>query len=83
MSIGCRGNAAPAVPHFLSLRKRPTEVDYMVGGIITEGRRLGVALLLNERLVQRIKEIERGARVQGLYNLDELEWARRALHGIS
>lgn len=68
----------------LSLRKRPTEVDYyMVGGVITEGRRLGVVLSSNERPVRQIKEIECGERVHGLHNQDELEGARRARHGIS
>jgi 2-dehydropantoate 2-reductase len=61
----------------LAVRKRPTEVDYMVGWVIEEGRRRGVALPLNEALVQQVKELEQGKRQRGLHNLDELE-ARRA-----
>jgi len=65
----------------LAVRKRPTEVDGMVGWLVAEGTRLGLQLPLNERLVRQIKEIERGERVQGLHNLDELERERRALRG--
>ncbi|MBC7803434.1 MAG: ketopantoate reductase family protein [Candidatus Parcubacteria bacterium] len=62
----------------LAVRKRPTEVEYMVGWLVTEGKRLGVPAPLNERLVGMIHEIERGKRAQGLHNLDELERARLA-----
>ena len=63
----------------IAVRKRPTEVDYMVGAVVAEGCRLGVPCPLNERLVQLIHAIERGERAQGLHNLDELEIARRSL----
>jgi len=61
----------------LAVRKRPTEVDHMVGWVIAEGRARGVAMPLNERLVAQVKEIERGARQRGLHNLDELERSDR------
>lgn len=63
----------------LAVRKRPTEVDYMIGAVVAEGRRLGLPCPLNERLVRQVKEIERGERVQGLHNLDELERERKSL----
>ena len=65
----------------IAVRKRPTEVDAMVGSVVAEGRRLGLRLPLNELLVRQIHEIERGERVQGTQNLDELELARRTLGG--
>lgn len=63
----------------IAVRKRPTEVDYMLGAVVAEGKRLGVPCPLNERLVAIIHEIERGERVQGLHNLDDLERDRKAL----
>ena len=65
----------------LAVRKRPTEVDHMVGWVIAEGRARGVAMPLNERLVAQVKELERGARQRGLHNLDELERQRQELYG--
>ena len=63
----------------LAVRKRPTEVDHMLGGVVAEGKRLGVPVPLNERLVEMIHEIERGERAQDLRNLDELDRMRLAL----
>lgn len=60
----------------IAVRKRPTEVDYTVGWVIAEGKHLGLELPLNERLVRMVKEIERGERVQGTHNLDELDRLR-------
>ena len=65
----------------LAVRKRPTEVDHMVGWVIAEGRARGVATPLNERLVAQVKELERGVRQRGLHNLDELERHRKELYG--
>jgi 2-dehydropantoate 2-reductase len=65
----------------LAVRKRPTEVDHMVGWVIAEGRKRGVAMPLNERLVTQVKELEGGARQRGLHNLDELERDRQRLYG--
>lgn len=67
----------------LAVRKRPTEVDHMVGWVIEEGRRRGVALPLNEALVRQVKELEQGARQRGLHNLDELERLRARLYPSS
>lgn len=65
----------------LAVRKRPTEVDHMIGWVIAEGRTRGIAMPLNEALVGQVKEIERGVRQRGLQNLDELERRRQALYG--
>jgi 2-dehydropantoate 2-reductase len=65
----------------LAVRKRPTEVDHMVGWVIAEGRSRGIAMPLNERLVAQVKEIERGVRQRGLQNLDELERERATRYG--
>src|SRR5690606_5745393 len=64
----------------LAVRKRPTEVDHMVGWVIGEGRRHGIAMPLNEALVKLVKEIEGGARTRGLHNLDELEVLRAKIY---
>ena len=65
----------------LAVRKRPTEVDHMVGWVIAEGRKRGIPMPLNEALVQQVKEIEAGRRTRGLHNLDELEKRRHELYG--
>ena len=57
----------------VAVRKRPTEVDYIIGPIVQKGVEHGVATPLNDRLVELIKEIERGERVQDDGNLWELE----------
>jgi 2-dehydropantoate 2-reductase len=65
----------------MAVRKRPTEVDHMVGWVIAEGRARGIAMPLNEQLVAQVKEIERGVRQRGLHNLDELERRREETYG--
>jgi len=65
----------------MAVRKRPTEVDHMVGWVIAEGRARGIAMPLNEQLVEQVKEIERGVRQRGQHNLDELERRREETHG--
>lgn len=67
----------------LAVRKRATEVDYMVGWVIGEGRRRGVAMPLNDALVRQVKELEKGTRQRGLLNLDELEASRARLYPSS
>jgi 2-dehydropantoate 2-reductase len=67
----------------LAVRKRPTEIDHMVGWVIGEGRQRGMAMPLNEALVQQVKELERGTRSRGLHNLDELELLRGRLYPSS
>jgi 2-dehydropantoate 2-reductase len=67
----------------LAVRKRPTEVDHMVGWVIAEGRTRGISMPLSEHLVRQVKEIEAGRRARGLPNLDELETRRRELYGTA
>jgi 2-dehydropantoate 2-reductase len=67
----------------LAVRKRPTEVDHMVGWVIGEGRRRGIAMPLNEALVRQVKELEQGTRERGLHNLDELAALRAQLYPSS
>ncbi len=67
----------------LAVRKRPTEVDHMVGWVISEGRSRGIALPLNVALVRQVKELENGTRQRGLHNLDELEALRVRLYPSS
>src|SRR5262249_19636824 len=64
----------------LAVRKRATEVDYMVGWVVDEGRRRGLPMQLNEALVRQVKELEKGTRQRGLHNLDELETLRAKLY---
>jgi 2-dehydropantoate 2-reductase len=67
----------------LAVRKRPTEVDHMVGWVIDEGKRRGIAMPLNEALVRQVKQLEQGTRKRGLHNLDELEALRAKLYPSS
>ena len=57
----------------VAVRKRPTEVDYIIGPIVEKGAEHGVPTPLNDRLGELIKEIERGERAQDDGNLLELE----------
>ncbi|HZQ63227.1 MAG TPA: ketopantoate reductase family protein [Casimicrobiaceae bacterium] len=64
----------------LAVRKRPTEVDHMLGWLIAQGRAHRVSLPLNQRLLQQVKELERGERSRGVHNLRELEKLRETLY---
>ena len=57
----------------IAVRKRPTEVDYIIGHIVKKGREYNVPTPLNSRLVELIKEVERGERDQHNDNLLQLE----------
>jgi 2-dehydropantoate 2-reductase len=39
---------------------RPTEIDYLNGGIVRFGRNLGVSTPLNDAMVALVKGVERG-----------------------
>ena len=67
----------------LAVRHRPTEVDYMLGSVVAEGKRLGVPVPLSERLLKQVKEIESGRRNRGFENLEELEQYRKKVYGTS
>ena len=62
----------------LKVRHRPTEVDEQPGRVLEIGRRHGLALPLTARLVEMIKEIERGERAMSWGNIEELEALRTA-----
>ena len=49
----------------LAVRKRPTEVDHLMGWVIAEGRARGIAMPLNEHLLAQVKELERGSGSEG------------------
>ena len=57
----------------IAVRKRPTEVDYIIGPIVEKGRELNVPTPLNSRLIELVKEVEAGHRPQDDANLLELE----------
>jgi len=65
----------------MAVRRRPTEVDHMLGWVVAEARSRGLDGRLNAALMRHVKEIEAGARARGLANLDELEDFRRSIHG--
>jgi 2-dehydropantoate 2-reductase len=64
--------------HDLVVRRRPTEVEPILGEVVREGERLGVDVRLNAALVRMIHEIESGRRAMGWANFDELEAMARA-----
>ena len=57
----------------IAVRKRPTEVDYIIGHIVKKGMEYNVPTPLNSRLVELVKQIERGERNQDDDNLLQLE----------
>jgi 2-dehydropantoate 2-reductase len=64
----------------LAIRRRPTEVDHMIGWVVAEGRKLGAGMPLNEELIRQVREIEEAKRERGLHNLNELEAHRHRLY---
>jgi 2-dehydropantoate 2-reductase len=56
----------------IKVRKRRTEGDTLIGPVLEEGARQGVAMPLNARMKQLLAEIEDGKRPQAWENLDEL-----------
>jgi len=56
----------------LAVRKRRTEVDALLGIVVTLGHQAGVATPLTARLVELIHDIENGVRVLSLDTLDAL-----------
>jgi 2-dehydropantoate 2-reductase len=65
----------------LAIRKRKTDVDYMIGWVIAEGKKLEIDLPLNDCLFDQVKEIEAGVRNLGLDNFEELESLRKKIYG--
>lgn len=56
----------------LAVRKRRTEVDAILGPVVTLGAEVGIPTPLTARLVEMIHEIEEGRRALETANLDEL-----------
>jgi 2-dehydropantoate 2-reductase len=52
-------------------RGNKTEIDFLNGYIVQKGQELGVQTPVNSKIVQMIKEIERGKRKIGLDNFEE------------
>jgi len=65
----------------LAVRKRRTEVDAILGQVVTLGVEAGVATPLTARLVDMIHEIEDGRRVVETANLDELKGVQSLKRG--
>jgi len=58
--------------HDLVVRKRKTEVDYLVGDVVRRGQAVGLRMPLNSALVRMIHEIEDGQRPMSWDNFDEM-----------
>jgi 2-dehydropantoate 2-reductase len=52
-------------------RGNKTEIDFLNGYIVQKGLELGVQTPVNSKIVQMIKEIEKGKRKIGLVNFEE------------
>lgn len=65
-----KGNSG--VWHDIKVRHRKTEVDYLSGELVRIGRRRGLAMAVNARVVEMIAEIEAGTRSMAWDNLREL-----------
>jgi 2-dehydropantoate 2-reductase len=60
-------------------RHRPSETPGLTGAVVDKAREYGVAVPLNQRLVEMIYEIESGQRSMGWANLEELDGYRQEL----
>ena len=56
----------------IKVRKRRTEGDTLIGPVIDEGARVGVAMPLNSAMKRLLSEVEDGVRPQSWDNLEEL-----------
>lgn len=54
-------------------RRRPSETPGLTGAVVAKAQEYGVPVPLNERLVEMIYEIERGARPLGWQNVEEMD----------
>jgi len=61
---------------------RKSEIDYLNGYIVEQGKKLGVETPLNEYVLDRIHDIEDGKRKPSLKGLEELENKTREIWGI-
>ncbi len=56
----------------IAVRRRRTEAETLIGPVIDEGRRLGLAMPVNRAMKQMLREVEVGKRPQAWQNLEEL-----------
>jgi 2-dehydropantoate 2-reductase len=61
----------------IAVRKRKTEVDWIVGATVRKGEEIGLSLPLNRRLMEMIHELEEGKRSMDVANFKELEVLKR------
>ncbi|MBM3925374.1 MAG: 2-dehydropantoate 2-reductase [SAR202 cluster bacterium] len=57
----------------IAVRKRPTEVDYVLGPFVEKGRQCRIPTPLTERMIALVKDVEQGRRQQDDANILELE----------
>lgn len=53
-------------------RGKPTEIDYLNGFIVRKAKELGIRTPVNEKIVEMIKEVERGKRKTSPENVEEI-----------
>ena len=53
-------------------RKRPSETRWITGALVDRANQLGLPVPLNTTMAEMVYEIERGERLLGWGNLDEL-----------
>jgi 2-dehydropantoate 2-reductase len=66
------GDVYTGVWRDIAVRKRRTEADSIVGPLLQEGEKAGLAMPLNRTMKRLINEIEDGQRTQSWENLEEL-----------
>ena len=55
------------------IKGRRTEIDYLNGYVVHQGREVGVSIPLNQTMVELVKQVERGEAQPGPSNLQQLE----------
>lgn len=56
----------------MAVRKRETEVPWLTGYVVEQGKALGIPTPINDAAMKMISELEKGARSMSWKNLDEL-----------
>ena len=67
----------PSMPQDV-IKGRPTEIDYLYGFVVEQGRRVGVPTPYNSAAVAVVKGIEAGEFEVGLENIGRVESMARA-----
>lgn len=63
----------------IKYRHRKSETSHLTGRLVEDGKKIGCAVPLNEKVVSMIYEIEDGKREMGWHNIEELEALIREL----